>query len=167
MGRYSGLPLLVLAAVLQGAVLPEFRIGGAGFDLVLLIVLSWTILMGAEEGAIWAVVGGLLHDLAGGRLLGTGAVAMVAASGAVSLIFNEVGRGNLIVPPLAAAVGTVVFQTVLIVVLNVFGSSVPVFYALVNVTLISVLYNVPLMIVVFRVVGWLARPSGRGRRMTF
>ncbi|MDN4552600.1 rod shape-determining protein MreD, partial [Salmonella enterica] len=71
MGRYLSIPILLIAAILQSTVVPQFRLGGGGPDLIMMAVLSWILLSNAEEGAFWAVVGGIIQDLISGLPTGT------------------------------------------------------------------------------------------------
>ena len=43
--------------------LPHLRVGNAQPDLTLLVVGAWSLRRGVEEGAVWAVVGGIVLDL--------------------------------------------------------------------------------------------------------
>ena len=40
MGNYIGIPILILAAILNATVMPELRVGGGAPDLVFLLVVS-------------------------------------------------------------------------------------------------------------------------------
>lgn len=153
MTRYLGIPLLVIAAILQGSIVPEIRIGEAGPDLVLLLVLSWGLLAGYEDALLWAVVGGILSDLVGGTPTGISALGMVVAVFLMNAIMGTVSRNNVIFPPLAAAIGTVVMHLVVLVTLRLIGREVAFFYALTNITLPGALYNVILVLPIFRIVG--------------
>ena len=64
-----GLPLLAFAAVLQATVLSLLRPFGGTVDVVLLLVLSWTLVGEWPGGPLWALIGGLCLDLlSGGRV---------------------------------------------------------------------------------------------------
>ncbi|HVO43543.1 MAG TPA: rod shape-determining protein MreD, partial [Aggregatilineales bacterium] len=77
LGRYLSIPLLFIAVILQTTVIPEIRIGGGGPDLVLMMVISWGLLAEADEAIFWAVVGGIIQDLAIGLPTGMSALALV------------------------------------------------------------------------------------------
>lgn len=164
MGRYSSLPILFILAIIQSTIIPEFRIGSAGFDLVLVAVIAWTLLTGMREGLFWAVVGGIMHDLVGGHILGMSSLALTLAAGLIGMFVGEIGRGNLLIPPLAAAAATFIFQGAMIVLFNVFGQSVPIFYTLLNTTLPSALYNMGLILPMIWIMGRFV-PSGRTRSL--
>lgn len=144
---------MLIAAVLQASLVPEIRIGEAGPDLVLLLVLSWTLLGGFEEGVYWAIAGGIMLDLLDGTPTGLTAMALVLVSFAASLIFGKVGRNNFIFPPLVIIAGTFVYHGILIVLLRITGSAVPIVYSVTQVTLPSALYNLILILPLFRILG--------------
>jgi rod shape-determining protein MreD len=77
MGNFLSLPILALAAVLQVTVTARLNILGGRPDLVLLIVMAWTLNATLEEGVIWAFVGGICTDLLSAAPLGTSAAGLV------------------------------------------------------------------------------------------
>lgn len=153
MGRYISLPVLALAAILNTTVLAEFRLGGGGPDLVLMLVVAWALLADLREAMLWAVVGGVMQDMLSVAPLGASALGLVVVAFAADTAFGQLSRRNLLIPPLVAAIGTVVYHLGLIAVLRVDGMAVPVGRALTYVTLPAVIYNTVLMIPVYRAVG--------------
>jgi rod shape-determining protein MreD len=164
-GRYLSLPILFIAAIVQSTVVPEIRIGSGGPDLILMLVLSWTLLADIEEGLYWAIVGGILQDLINGVPTGTSALALVVVAFVVNMSLGQIGRTNLIVPPLVAVVGTALYQLVLAALLAVVGHPVPIGYSLTHVTLPTGLFNIILMLPIFRLMGAVFVAS-RPRRVT-
>jgi hypothetical protein len=63
MGYYFALPLLMIAVVLQASFFPLFFPGTAQPELMLLIVLAWTIHAAWHEALFWAFLGGIMQDL--------------------------------------------------------------------------------------------------------
>ncbi len=70
MSLYFGIPILLLAAVVQSTWLEGIHLVGGRPDLVLLLAVTWSIIRGAEEGALWGFVGGVFCDLLSGSGLG-------------------------------------------------------------------------------------------------
>lgn len=75
MGYYLALPILVIAVVLQSSFFPLFFSGIAQPELMLLIVLSWSIHAAWEEAIFWAFLGGIMQDLLSITPMGTSVVA--------------------------------------------------------------------------------------------
>jgi len=67
---YFGIPILLVAAVAQSAWLEDVRVLGGRPDLVLLLVVTWSIIRGAREGVVWGFVGGICCDSLSGGTLG-------------------------------------------------------------------------------------------------
>lgn len=156
---------MIIGVVLQSTVVPEIRIAGGGPDLILMLVLSWTLLADTTEGIAWAMVGGILQDIISGVPTGTTALALVIVAFLVSIVPGVVTSNNLIIPPVAAAGGTVIFHLVIVAVLAVLGRPVPFGYTLTFVTFPSVLFNAILMLPIFRVIGFVYNIS-QPRRVT-
>jgi rod shape-determining protein MreD len=150
--RYLSIPLLVLAAILQSTLIPEFRIDGAGFDLVLVIVIAWVLTAGAADGVIWAVIAGVCQDLLNGTPTGTSAMALVFACAAVNLLFGQLGQGRWFFAVIAAGAATVVYHAALLLLYLLFGRSVSVVYTVTHITLWSIPFNMGLMLFVYPLV---------------
>ena len=75
----------VVAALLETSVLPELTIAGAKPDLLLILAVAATMLMGVENGLTWAFVGGLMLDLlTPGRQLGATSLTLLLVVGATT-----------------------------------------------------------------------------------
>ena len=73
---WIGAGLLLIAALVQGSVLP-FIIGErVPINLVLVLVIGWALLRGLKSALVWAMVGGLWLDLLSGLPLGTAMFAL-------------------------------------------------------------------------------------------
>lgn len=131
----------------------ELRIGGGAPDLVFLLVVSWALLSSVQEAMMWAVIGGVLKDTLSIAPLGTSALGMVVVAFAADSIFGTVRRNNWIVPPLVAAGGTVIYHLGILTVLQIAGYGLSIGQSLLYVTLPTMIYNLLLILPVFRAVG--------------
>jgi rod shape-determining protein MreD len=155
MGRYVGFPLLLIAALLNATVVAELRIGNGAPDLVLLLVISWALLADVREAMFWAVVGGVMQDMLSVAPLGASSLGLVIVAFAADTAFGDVRRSNVLIPPLVALVGTVIYHLGLIAVLQLVGYGVPFGTAMTYVTFPAMIYNAILIIPVFRLTGLL------------
>lgn len=162
-----GLPLLILAAMLQGSLLPYLRIQGGQPDLVLLVVVSWSLLGRNLEGMAWAFAGGIFLDLFSGAPLGVSSMGLVLAAFVTGLGGAPVERRNLFLPPVMALIGTAAFHATTLVALVVLGLQPPTWSASLSyVTLPSALLNFAIALPTFRLVGLLyARLHPRQRSL--
>ncbi len=78
MSLYFGIPILLLAAVAQSVVIERISILGGRPDLCALFVVTWSIIRGADEGALWGFVGGIFCDLLSGSGLGLWTLSLTA-----------------------------------------------------------------------------------------
>jgi rod shape-determining protein MreD len=159
-GRYVGIPVLILAAILDVTLMAKLRIGGGAPDLVFLLVVSWALLSTMQEAMVWAVVGGVVKDTLSVAPLGTSALGMVIVVFIVDSLVGTVRRTNLVVPVPVIAVGTVIYHVAILAVLQIVGYGLPVGEGLLYVTLPTMVYNMILVLPVFRTMGsvqqWLA-----------
>lgn len=153
MARYIGIPILLLAAVLNATVMAELRIGGGAPDLVFLIVVSWALLAGVQDALLWAIIGGVMQDWFSIAPLGASALGLVIVTFIADSLFGQVQRGNVIIPPLVAAAGTVVYHLGIIASLRTVDVTVPLGDGLLYVTLPTMLFNGLVMLPVFRLIG--------------
>ena len=155
MGRYLGIPLLVIAALLNATVMVELRVGNGAPDLVLLLVVSWALLADVREALFWAVVGGVMQDLFSVAPLGASSLGLVLIAFAADTAFGDVRRTNVLIPPLVAVAGTVIYHIGLFGILRMSGYPVPFGLAIGYVTLPAMIYNGIAILPVFRAMGLL------------
>jgi rod shape-determining protein MreD len=153
MARYFGLPIVLIAAILDASVMPELRVFGGAPDLLFLVVISWALLADVGDAMLWAVFGGAIQDTMSIAPVGASALGLVIVAFAADALLGDVRRTNLLVPPLVMGVGTASYHLVLLIVLRLGGHAVPVGEGLLTVTLPTVIYHVLLSVPVFRLMG--------------
>jgi rod shape-determining protein MreD len=93
---YIGLPLLILAALLEVSVLPMFRIYGLQPNLMLVLLIAWLIVRGAGEAFILAPIGGVLLGLVDGAPTGTALLGLAPLAFLQDLRGSQLREGGLI-----------------------------------------------------------------------
>ncbi len=84
-------------------------------------------------------------------------------------MFGPVGSGNLVIPPIVLAVGTVLYELLLGITLavlgrlSVMGQVADINYVLTYITLPTLMYNVILILPIFRVMGLIFKASRPSR----
>jgi rod shape-determining protein MreD len=73
----------------------RFEVADAQLQIVLVLAILLTMLVGFEEGTVWAFVGGLLVDIMALRPLGTTAFAMLLAVGIVTAAAPLLARARV------------------------------------------------------------------------
>lgn len=106
--RHAVLGLSILAAlVLQSAVFPHLTILGVKPDLLMIIVASWGLLYGRQEGFVAGLAAGLVQDLAFGQYIGLFSLTMAIVGFGVGVVESKIFKETIWVP--TAAVGAAVF----------------------------------------------------------
>jgi len=159
--RYLFVALLLIVALLQATFLPQLKILGVKPELMLLSVLSWSLLRGAEEGLVWAFLGGLMLDLFSGGPLGASTLALLAVSFISGLIEPAVAHTSFLLPLVVALGGTLLYQGLFLSVVQLTRGTVLWGNSLFQVTLPSLAVNTLFMPVVFQALAWLDRKTSR------
>ncbi len=118
---YLAIPVMLLMAVAQTAVLPRFPIAGVVPQLPLLIALAWGLLRGANDGAVWGFIAGLCLDIFSVGPMGATALTFMVSILAVSLVGRALPRNRYLMPILLAALATLIFSILNIGVMSLFG----------------------------------------------
>lgn len=142
-----------LRADSSGHALAELNPFGLGLvpDLILIIAISYGLLKGPWYGAVLGLTGGLVSDLmAGGSILGVGALARMATGFLAGLLEKTIFKDNLLVPFLSLLAGTLVSETIFLTVNSALGWPLgPALYLIPRVAAIA-LYNAMLAPLLYR-----------------
>ncbi len=152
MSLQLGIPLMLAAALIQAIILPRLRMYGGQPDLVVLIVLSWAVFDEAQEGMVWAFIGGLFLDLFSGAPLGISSLVLVPITYLVGLTEARVYRTTILLPLLLAGGGTLAYHVIYLLAIR-FLAGMSVAWLLVPwyVTLPSLLFDMILILPILRV----------------
>jgi len=167
MSLQLGIPLFVVAALLQASLLPHLRVFGGQPDLIVILVIAWSALDAEREGLVWAFVGGLFVDLFSGVPPGISSLALLPVAFIVTLTEANLYRNNLLLTLPLAAAGALMYHVLYLILLR-FLADYPVAWAssLTYVTLPSVLFDVILMIPALRLLlNWYDRLHPRQIRL--
>ena len=148
-------------ALAQTVLLARVDLLGARPDLMLLVVLTWAMVRGLEEGLVWGFAGGLIIDLLSGGPLGVSSLALLA----VALLGGQpwgLGLGwRFLRLLLLTLFGVVAYHLILLTVLAWTGHAVAWGFSLTRVVVPSALLNVLLAPFVRPVLAWLERRTRR------
>jgi rod shape-determining protein MreD len=116
--------LLILLALLQATVVPAVPYIGIRPDLVLLLVLAWTMVRGTTEGAVAAFIGGLAVDIFSPLPLGSHALVMLLTIAPIGAMGAPFYRGNLVFPIGGAFLATVLYNVLLLLLSRLLGQDI-------------------------------------------
>ncbi|NUQ85373.1 MAG: hypothetical protein HUU11_11725 [Anaerolineales bacterium] len=151
------LPVIVLAVILQSAVISRLNLLSGYGDLPLVMLAAWALQDEVESAWHWAVAAGLLTGFVSGIpwiVFVAGYVAMVALA---KIMRMRVWRASLLAMFSVTFLGTLLLNLFSLITLRLFGVSIPLTDALGLLTLPSVLLNLLFAIPVYAVMRDLAR----------
>lgn len=141
--------------------MPSLSVSGVMPELMLLVVVSWSLLRGTREGLLWALGGGLWLDLMSGGPFGAAVFSLAVSSVIVGMgEFNFV-RDSLWLPLLASALATAVYEGVYWAILQLTGRSLHTVYTLLRVLVPAMAVNVLAMYPVYWVTRWVSQRVAR------
>lgn len=159
MSLYFGIPVLLVAAALQSSWLERVRIMGGRPDLVLLLVVTWAIIRGANEGAIWGFIGGLFCDLLSGGGLGLWTLALTVVGFIAGMPWVHALGPTVIRLALMSAFGTLLGHILLAFMMALIGRPVGIGRAIQTVAGPAALLNLLLSPFAFTFLVWFHQRS--------
>ncbi len=153
------IPLLFLTAICQATMLPLVAIAGFKVDLALVLVVGWSLIGKPGQAVAWGFVLGLFLDLASGMPFGIQTIALTGIGLLMQLGQSDAFRYNLILPPVAMIIATLVYDLFILFALSLLNPSLVVGDYLLHVILPSAIINtlaLPLAYIPFQ---WLAARS--------
>ena len=161
MTLYFVIPMLIAVALLQVALVPHLMVWGVFADLPLLVVLSWGLLRGGREGALWGFVAGLFTDFFSGGPFGAATLSLMAAGALSGLGQNIVIRHYFLLPPLMALLGTVVYDLLFLLIRAASGHTVLWLETVMRIVLPSAVLNAALIPLILGLARLLRRRFGQ------
>ena len=108
------IPLLALTAIIQITLLPQIPIFGYKPDPALALVVAWALLSPVGEAAVWGFIVGIFLDLASGLPFGVHTIALTTIGWLIGWGQATFFRGNLLAPPIAAVLATLVHNVIVL-----------------------------------------------------
>jgi rod shape-determining protein MreD len=158
---YASTLLLISVALIQSTVMPHLTLWGVKPDLMLLVVISWSLLRGAREGIVWGFIGGLCLDLFSGAPFGLSALALLIVSFFSGLGEATVFRTHVILPLATVFFASLIHDLIFLLVLRTLGWSVAWLDSFTRFVLPASLLNVLLIPLIYPAMRWLHRKTGR------
>jgi len=115
----------LVAALLQGSVVPFIAVAGARPNLVVLAAASWAVAMGPREAVWWAFLGGLAADLLSGGPVGALALASLLPVAALGLADTQGRPRSVITGAVLIGLASVGAGVIYVVVLALAGVQIP------------------------------------------
>jgi rod shape-determining protein MreD len=152
---YVVIPLLLLVAIVQTALVPYLSIWGIFTDLPLLFVVSWGLLQGRRQGLLWGFLAGMSIDILSGAPFGAATLSLALVGFLAGLGQATVFRYQALLPLLAVFLATILYNLVFLAIVGVLGQPVAWLDSLLRIVQPSAVLNallIPLVFVPMRLV---------------
>ena len=156
MAVFLAIPLLGLLVILQSAILSQVRLLNGTVDLVLLVLVAWSVQERVKTAWHWAVIGGLLISLASALPLSASLAGYLLTTGGALVLRRALWQRPLLAMVTATFLGTLITHAVTVAALQLTGTPIPLEQAINIITLPSALLNLLLAIPVYAWIGDLA-----------
>ena len=160
---YLTLLILAVTVIVQGTLLVRFRFFGASPNLLLVVVVCWSLLHSVSEGLVWAFAGGIGVDLIAGLPLGSTSLALMPTCFLAGLGRSSIFTNSVLLPALLVALATPIFGWINLILLSVYGVPVDWMGSTLRVILPELALNVLLVLVIYPALRWLAAHIGAVR----
>nr|WP_290667006.1 rod shape-determining protein MreD [Ardenticatena sp.] len=121
---------MLVAAIVQATWAHHFAIGGVHPDLVLLIVVAWSLLRGTREGVILAFLGGFFLDLLSAAPFGVFTMPLLLVAFITGLGEVNILRSTFILPLLVGFLATLLYYMLAFVMLRTLQWPIGITFAL-------------------------------------
>lgn len=121
MGNFLSLPILLIAAILQVTALPQISILGGRPNLVLLIIVAWSLNSTLEQAVTWAFVGGISKDLMSAAPIGTSLIGLILIVFAIHAVRQQLFSVGLFTLIWVTIIGTIIAEFSVLIVLLMGG----------------------------------------------
>ena len=172
MGRYLSLLILAIAAVLSTSIVPralDFMVALLGnltpvlentrgqINLVMLVVLAWSIRAELSSAFVWAFVGGVLIDLYSILPLGTTSAALMIIVYLANGFARQIYRIRVVTVVTMAALATVFMYSYTLIAVMLSGNNYDILMQIRLVLIPTILYNLAAAVPVYALVRVLQR----------
>lgn len=148
--------VLVVTVILQSTVVPLVSFKGIHPDLLLVIVVSYALLTGKENGVGIGFFAGLLQDLVSGSIFGINTLSKLATGYVFGMAERKVFKEHVLLPILATSIATIFNGLAGMILLLIFGYKVDIMSAFLQNIVPLIGYNlivaVPVHHVVYRLI---------------
>lgn len=142
---------VVLGVALQATWLAGLNLPGDIVpDLILIMVISYGLLRGPDEGLFFGLAAGLFLDLVAGGVIGIQILSKTAAGFSAGLLEKNIFKDNLLVPVIAALAGTFAFESFNVLMHLSFNGNYNYWSLLISTIIPSALYNAVFAPIIYR-----------------
>ena len=139
----------LVAALLQGSVVPFITVAGARPNLVVVAAASWAVAAGPREAVWWAFLGGLAADLLSGGPVGALALASLLPVAALGLAETQQRPRSIPTGAVLVGIASLAAGVVYVVLLALAGVGLPDLPTVLTTTVSGAMYNAALALATY------------------
>lgn len=151
-----GIPILAAIAVLHSTVSNNIRFFNGGLDVMLVVVMAWSLVQRGNDGPLWAFIGGVLADSFSGGPAGAITLSLAMVTFLIALTEGRFYKANIIVASLFSVLGTLMYHLIYLTTLAISGYPVNFAETLALATFPSAVLNFLLMLPTYQAAKWLS-----------
>jgi rod shape-determining protein MreD len=159
--------LLVLAlgliALVQVSLLPALALSPASPDPMLVVVVAWGVFRGVKAALVWALIGGLWLDLLSSGPFGAYTLGLLTAALIAGFGSGAIYRSHILLALVLVALATLAQDLVQFALLWITQQALSLPDALAKLALPEVLFNAILMLIMYPILSWVDKATGRER----
>ena len=157
MSTIIGLPLLILLAITQSAIINDLTLLDGRPDLILIVVVAWGIIGRNRDSMIWALLGGLALDLLSGLPLGVTSINLILIAFLVSFSEGRFWESHILMPLGVMLITSPLFYVISILTHWILGYDIEFGAALLRVALPGTFLNLLLILPTTQVISAINR----------
>jgi hypothetical protein len=157
MAIFLAIPILGLMVILQSAIFSQVHLLYGTLDLVLLVLVAWSVQERVTTAWHWALIAGLLASFATAVPAVAIIPAYVLATGIALFMRRIFWQRPLLAMVTAIFLGTLATHAISVTALAILGTPLPLLEAFYMITIPSALLNLLLAIPVYALIGDLSR----------
>lgn len=151
-----GIPIMLFAAILQSSLVSNFTLLSGMADLVLVVIIAWTIDERVKYAWIWAALGALFVSIFSAMPFLVYVISYGFAAWLAFVFHRRIWQAPLLIMLGVTFVGTMVEQILSMLILQLNGSGLSFLVGFTKVTLPSVLLNLLVALPVYAIFRYLA-----------
>jgi rod shape-determining protein MreD len=156
MGLIIGIPLMAGLAIMQSAIISYMPFLEGTPNMVLLVVVSWSLIGRSREAMILGLFGGVFLDMLSILPVGSTSISLILIAYLISLLEGGFWESNFFTPLVATLVATVMFFSLTILTLLLAGRTLDLLSSLTRIFLPSLFLNLVICLPIYHLTGWIA-----------
>lgn len=153
--------VLIVSLILQSTLLPVLAYAGIHADLLLIVVISLSLLLGKDHGAVIGFTAGLLQDLASGTFFGMNTFSKMILGYFFGMAERQVFKEHMFLPIMAMVCATIGNCFITAVIMLLLGYQFNLFNNMVTMLVPLLAYHVilafPIHKLIYRINLWTKR----------